>query len=206
MDLTLCQTAVSRHTDGLKRISTVFFAVVSRTWCTSPGFATIDLTSAALGRSAVRAVDFEGWLTLDNITYPLGTATSNGVTGGYVGYLNTSASGWVSLNASGWGLRSVSTAFPGTGGINWTPGTRGSPANAAWPPLGLTVLFELSPPAGAPPSHQAVSVTLVYEIYTGAPLFSKWLVVNASAPAAVGVVVTGATVETLRLNAPDAGA
>lgn len=181
------------------------YAVISRTWCTSPGFATIDVFSAALGHSALRAIDFEGWLSLDNSTYPLGTASSNGVAGGYVGYLNTSAPGWVTLNASGWSLRSVSTAFPGTGGIAWTPGRRGSPATAAWPPRGLTVLFELAPPPVAPPAHQAVGVTLVYEIYTGAPLMAKWLVVNASTPAAAGVVVSGAVVETLRLNAPDAG-
>lgn len=128
----------------------------------------------------------------------------DGDAAGFVAYLNRSAAGWESRNASAWGLKAVSTSVPATGGIAWTPGSRGSPASAAWPPRGLTVIFSLSPPAGAPAAHAAVDIQIVYELYDGAPLMSKWVIINASAPAAVGVVVTGATIEQLRLNAPAA--
>ena len=45
-------------------------------------------------------------------------------------------------------------------------------------------------------------MTLVYEMYPGAPLLSKWMVVDSGSAAAAGVQVTHAVPETLRLAQP----
>ena len=177
--------------------------LAARTFSVTSGFGTIDYarldSDGGASSSCLRAVGPEGYITLDNITYSLGTISN---TAPFAGYFNRSAPGAIMYNSSGWGLKALSTGSPSTGGIPWQAGTRGSPAGAAWPPLGFTLMFELAAPASAPPRHQAVSVTLVYEMYVGAPLLSKWVVVNSSSAAAAGVTVSGVTVETLRLAPP----
>jgi hypothetical protein len=135
--------------------------LISRTFATTPGFGTVDFYSFALGASLLRTVDAEGYLSLDGATYPLGTLTGNAVVSGWAPYRNASWPGWSSSNASGWGLKSVEVTRPGTGGVAWTPGLRGSPPTAAWPPRGLTIVFHLQPPAGIPPAHAAVDVAIV---------------------------------------------
>ena len=193
----------SQNVDGSWTLTN---GLISRTFITSPGFGTIDysiLDSSGIAgstSSAIRAIDAEAYLSLDNITYALGTLT--GSQASFSGYTNRSAPGFVSYNSSGWGLRSFSLSTPSTSGINWIPGTRGSPKTAAWPPRGLTVTFWLAPPPGIKPSHSALNVSVVYEIYQDAPLLSKWIVVNSASSAAAGVVITGCIVESLRLLAP----
>lgn len=180
--------------------------LISRTFVTTPGFGTVDLSIlgssgiAGSSSSAIRAIDAEAYLSLDNITYALGSLTGSQST--FSGYTNRSEAGFMSYNSSGWGLSSFSLSSPSTGGIPWTPGARGSPKTASWPPKGLTVTFWLSPPVGIKPSHAAVNVSIVYEIYQDAPLMSKWIVVNSASSAASGVVITGCVVESLRLLAP----
>jgi hypothetical protein len=104
----------------------------------------------------------------------------------------------IAANPAGWDAASWSLGAP-TAPFPWTPGTRGSPATAQWPPAGLQLAVTLKPPAGAPPSHAAVSVSIVYEMYPGVPFLTKWITVNSTGPAAAGVVVSGAVPESLRL-------
>ena len=193
-------------TQGADGSWTLANGLVSRTFATAPGFGTVDLQrlgaggAAGASSSALRAVGPEGFLQLDNVTYALGSLM--GRAGVFAGYANRSAAGFADANPAGWGLASFELGAPTTGGIPWTPGGRGSPVAAAWPPRGLTVVFHLAPPPGIPPAHAAVSVAIVYEIYAGAPLLSKWVVVNSSSAAAAGVTITGVTVENLRLLQP----
>ena len=176
--------------------------LVSRTWSLFP-FGTVDLTVAALGgTSAIRAPGPEGYITLDNTSYPLGDLSGDGVASGFAAYCNRSAPGWATTDARGWAYARHEVRAPGTGGIAWAPGSRGSRADAAWPPRGATLVFHLAPPAGAPPAHAAVAIALVFELYTGAPLMSKWVVVNSTGAAAAGVVIAGLTVEALRTTQP----
>jgi hypothetical protein len=193
----------SQNVDGSWTLTN---GLISRTFITNPGFGTIDYSIlgssgiAGSSSSAIRAIDAEAYLSLDNITYALGTLTGNQAS--FSGYTNRSAPGFFSYNASGWSLSSFSLSTPSTSGIDWIPGTRGSPKTAAWPPRGLTVTFWLAPPSGIKPSHAALNVSIVYEIYQDAPLLSKWIVVNSASSAAAGVVITGCIVESLRLLAP----
>lgn len=190
-------TAVTfvQNPDGSYTLSN---GLISRTFITRPGFGTVDLYSHARNASLLRAIANEGTITLDAATYALGNLIQTGTY--YHAYLNRSAPG-IEVDPTGWGLLNFTVSAP-TSPIPWTPGARGSPASASWPPRGLTVTARLAPPAGAPPAHAAVAISLVYELYEGAPLLAKWVVVDAAAPAAAGVVVAAIVPEALRLAPP----
>lgn len=186
----------AQNADGSWTLSN---GLVSRTFITSPGFGTVDFYSHVRGVSLLRAIDAEGYLQLDGKSYALGGILQTGTY--YHAYLNRSSTG-VQANPSGWGMAPGTNFTIGApqAPFPWTPGTRGSPTTASWPPKGLQVSVQLSAPSSAPPAHKAVTAWLVYEIYEGIPLISKWLVVNSTGPAAAGVVITGAIPESLRLS------
>jgi hypothetical protein len=54
-------------------------------------------------------------------------------------------------------------------------------------------------PASAPPAVRAVAVQLVYELYPGIPLLTKYVTIASAGPAAAGLVIDAVTTETLRL-------
>jgi hypothetical protein len=172
--------------------------LVSRTFVFEPAFGTVDFFSHARGASLLRAIDVEGYIGLDGTVYPLGGIIQTGTH--YHAFINRSdtgiqvnPAGW---NATGWALGPPTAPFP------WTPGTRGSPADAPWPPVGLTLSVTLAAPASAPPAHRAVSVTLHYQLVVGVPLLTQWVSVNSTGAAAAGVVVTSAAPVSLRVAQP----
>lgn len=186
----------SQNTDGSWTLGN---GLVSRTFVTSPGFGTVDLYNHLLGASILRAIDVEGYLSLDGTSYALGGIVQTGTT--FHAYLNRSDTGiqrcsgcWDMAPGTNFTVGQPQAPFP------WTPGTRGSPAGAQWPPKGLQVSVQLAPPANAPARHKAVSAWLVYEIYEGIPLMAKWLVINSTGAGAAGVVITGAVPESLRVT------
>ena len=172
--------------------------LVSRTFIFSPGFGTVDFSSAARGASLLRAINNEGTIGLDGTVYSLGGIIQTGTY--YHAYLNRSDLG-IEADPSGWNATSWSLSAP-TAPFPWTPGTRGSPSDVAWPPAGLTLNVVLAAPASAPPAHRAVSVTLHYQLVVGVPLLTVWMSVNSTAAAAAGTVITEASPVSLRLAQP----
>ena len=172
--------------------------LVSRTFIFEPAFGTVDVFSHARGASLLRAIDVEGYVGLDGTIYPLGGIIQTGAY--YHAYLNRSATG-IQVNPSGWNATGWSLGPP-TAPFPWTPGTRGSPADAPWPPVGLTLSVTLAAPASAPPAHRAVSITLHYQLVVGVPLLTQWVAVNSTGAAAAGVVITSAAPVSLRLAQP----
>ena len=159
------------------------------------GFGTLDFFSHTSQTSLLRAIDCEGYVTLSNATYALGSLIQTGTQ--FHAYLNRSADGVV-FNAQGFDAVSHSLGAP-MAPFPWTPGTRGSPASAQWPPPGLQVAFQLRAPASAPTAVRAVAVQLVYELYPGIPLLTKYVTIASAGPAAAGLVIDAVTTETLRL-------
>ena len=157
------QPTFDRNPDGTYTLSN---GLVSRTFAFEPSFGTVDLYSYSRGASLLRAIDVEAYLGLDGTVYALGGLLQTGTF--YHAYLNRSDTGAQSnpdgWNATGWSLG------PPVAPVPWTPGTRGSPADAPWPPPGLTLSVTLAAPASAPPAHRAVSVTLHYQLVVGVPL------------------------------------
>ena len=159
------------------------------------GFGTLDYRDETTGTSLLRAIDCEGYLTLDGVTHPLGSLIQTGTQ--YHAYLNRSATGVV-FNPDGWDAVGHTLSTP-TAPFPWTPGSRGSPATAQWPPQGLQLAFTLRPPRAAPAALQAVAVQLIFEIYPSMPLLTKWVTVASNGTAATGIVVDGVVTESLRL-------
>ena len=159
------------------------------------GFGTLDFFSHTSQTSLLRAIDCEGYVTLSNATYALGSLIQTGTQ--YHAYLNRSADG-VNFNPAGFDAASHTLAAP-MAPFPWTPGTRGSPATAQWPPPGLQVAFQLRAPAAAPAALQAVAVQLVFEVYPGMPLITKYVTIASAGPAAAGLVIAAVTTETLHL-------
>lgn len=84
--------------------------------------------------------------------------------------------------------------------FDWTPGMRHSDATLTWPPRGLTLEVDFGPPATTATTATAttpstpttaaapnVTVTVVYELYEGLPVYSKWVKITANSAVAVTV-------------------
>ena len=176
--------------------------LVSRTFLFGPhcGWATVDLNSHSAQQSLLRAVAPEATLTLDGVSYPLGGLRQNDSSE----FAYALRSDWaLELNPAAWTYKSLQTSAP-EAVYEWTPGTRHSPSDTVWPPAGLHVTVELQPPPSAPPSHQALTVQLHYEMYQGIPVMGQWVTVQAAdsstaAPPAA-VVVDSVTVASLAVN------
>ena len=190
------QPSFVQNADGSFTLSN---GLVSRTFVTQPAFGTVDLFSHATGQSLLRAFESEGYVALDGVTYALGGLIQTGTT--FHAFINRSATG-LEVNPDGWNMTGSFALSAPTAPFPWTPGTRGSPASAEWPPRGLAVSVTLAAPASAPASHKAVSITITYEMYPGVPLLTQWLSVSSLSPAAAGVVVTGCLPVSLRLAQP----
>ena len=161
------------------------------------GFATIGLSRGAYtgrerdgGAELLRATAPEATVGLDNVTYNVG---------GLVGQTE-----FAFLNASQrTRLRADPGAFWYTGHrvgapdkrFEWTPGQRHSDSTLAWPPKGVTLQLDFAAPASARPAHRNVTVTVVYNMFDGVPLYEKYLVVTNGG--ASNVLVTSLTVDLL---------
>ena len=125
------------------------------------------------GGQMLRATAPEATIVLDNTTYNVG------------GLLGQSE--FAFLNAS---LLTRLQADPGafwfTGHrigppqkrFEWTPGARHSDSTLAWPPKGVTLQLDFAAPGSALHAHRNVTVTVVYSMYDGLPLYEKHVVVK----------------------------
>jgi hypothetical protein len=190
------QPTFVQNTDGSYTLGN---GLVSRTFVTQPAFGTVDFFSHATGQSLLRAFEPEGYVSLDGAQYALGGLIQTGTD--YHAYINRSATG-LQVNAGAFDMIGNFSLGAPTAPFPWTPGTRGSPATAQWPPQGLSVSVTLAAPASAPPAHRAVAVTVTYEMYPGVPLLTQWVSVTSTAPAAAGVVITGCIPVSLRVAQP----
>ena len=162
------------------------------------GFGTIDFRDEISSTSLLRAIEPEGYVSLSGLNYSLGSLIQTGTE--YHAYLNRSSTGIV-FNPDGFDAISYSLGTP-QAPFAWTPGTRGSPLDAEWPPKGLQVAFSLRAPLSAPASIQAVAITIVYEIYPGIPLLTKWVTINSNGSASAGVLIDSIITDSQRLAGP----
>ena len=82
--------------------------------------------------------------------------------------------------------------------FNWTPGSRGADPSIPWPPPGLRLTATFTAASGP---WAGVTAAVVYEIFDGIPLISKWVELSGVAGATT-VVLDAVTVEDLALNPP----
>eukprot|EP00750_Incisomonas_marina_P013765 INCI17536.7.p1 GENE.INCI17536.7~~INCI17536.7.p1 ORF type:complete len:859 (+),score=106.03 INCI17536.7:189-2579(+) len=156
------------------------------------GHAGVSRASGVVGAQLLRATSPEAVIVLDGISYGIGGLVGQGD----FAFLNTSLLQNFSADPSAFVFRPPHRTVSATQKrYEWTPGQRHSDANAAWPPSGLSVELDFVAPPSAVAAHAGVVVTVVYEIYTGIPVLSKWLRVSSNATTAV--VIDALTMEQL---------
>ncbi len=151
--------------------------LVARRFRLTPNAATVGLDQLQTGETFLRAVSPEAEVTLDDSTYAVG-----GLTGQPDGAFLRKE--WIPT------LRSIPGAF------RFTSYQRGKPAPmlewrrirtapaANWPPKGTALILNFAASAGP---HVGVDIAVHYELYDGAPLFAKWLVIHNKTGRAVRV-------------------
>ena len=158
-------STIVKTSDGMGIMMTN--GLISREFRISPGLSTINITNLMTGDSMLRTACSEGTLTIDGKDYPLG-----GLSGVEErGYMLPE---WID------GMRPLENSFRV---VDWTvtdlkPRMEWNRKRWAlvkeWNPTGkeLTITLE------GPGDLKGVKVDLHYEIYDGAPIIGKWLIVR----------------------------
>lgn len=158
-------STIVRTPDGMGIMMTN--GLISREFRISPGLSTINITNLMTGDSMLRTACSEGTLTIDGKDYPLG-----GLSGVEErGYMLPE---WID------GMRPLENSFRV---VDWTvtdlkPRMEWNRKRWAlvkeWNPTGKELTINLEGPGDL----KGVKVDLHYEIYDGAPIIGKWLIVR----------------------------
>lgn len=186
----LVQVTIDDSPDGILVIQN---GLISRSFTRKPAFGTIEYASICAQKSLLRSLNPEGYIVLDNTTYPIGGLTQTG----HHSFINRSG---ISVLDNAFQMVNYTTGSP-VAPFPWTPGYRHAPSSVSWPPQGktLTVLFK-PPTKVASPSHAGILVYVHYELYQGVPILSKWITVKNTVT--TPVTVTAITIEVLGTNKP----
>ena len=186
----MLQVKVYENTDDSLVIEN---GLISRSFTTRPAFGTTGYTSICTQKSLLRSVYPEGYVVLDNTSYPIGGLAQSG----HHSYINLSR---ISVLDDSFAMVNYTIGSP-EASYPWTPGYRHAPSNVSWPPKGQTLKVLFKPPAKvASPAHSNILVYVNYEVYQGVPILAKWITVKNTAD--TPVQVTAVTIEVLATNKP----
>ena len=172
--------------------------LISRTFTLAPDFGTVDAYSHSARASLLRTLRPEARLSLDGRVYDVGGLQLDPASEPERAYANRSA--WrLTRSSDAWTYLSYATSAP-EATYPWTPGTRFSPKDTHWPPLGLHVAVTWRAPDSALSTHRALVVQTHYEMYEGIPLLAQWLTVNGSALSGATVLIDAVQVLSLAVN------
>ena len=144
--------------------------LIRRTFRIQPDCATVAFDNLMTGASLIRGVKPEGRLTLDGIDTPLG-----GLTGqpdyAYLrsDWLNAMKSDPKAIHCTGFEKAEVQPRFA------WKQVRYA--ANTKWPPNGAGIVFHYL--------TTGLIIDVHYEMYDGAPVLAKWMVIRNSGPKSV---------------------
>ena len=145
--------------------------LISRTFTVFPDFGTIDYQSLVMGKSMLRAITPEAYVTINGVQYAIGGLQAN-ITHSY---LNRSALN-LSVNPNAFHFVSYKTTNP-EAPFHWEPGLRHSPSDVNWPPKGLTLNVKFKSPNSSSTTNSP-TVFVHYEMYEAIPLLAKWISVH----------------------------
>ena len=169
--------------------------LLTRRWILqNPGFGTLDVlyrdTRNEREISVLRAIEAEGFLTLTTTSANCTTQTQEYRIGdlaneahGFRAYLNrthlhdtlqsVSDDEQITFRYQSHRITDIQKPF------DWTPGTRYSPTDAAWPPKGIGLEFLLKVnDSGIDDCHLLPYLTLHYELFDGVPVMAKWITLH----------------------------
>ena len=149
-----------------------------RVIATKPGAATVSLKCLTTDEEYVRGVSPEGRVKIDGVDVQVGGMEGQPI-------LNYIREEWLANMTPSKGAYVLADAKVGEieERFAWKPRREWLARDVAWPPKGKHLVMRYAPPAGA----ALPNVDVHYEIYDGAPLMSKWLVVSNSTGKAVKI-------------------
>ncbi len=142
--------------------------IISRTFVTSPNFASISLKNHTDRREFIRGVKPEATITIDGESYPIGGLLGQPD----YGYLDPQWLKQMTADPGSFSLRGYSTGKIQPR-LEWER-TRYS-ADLSWPPKGIHVVFDFQPPRKLVEESPGIELSIHYELYEGIPVYSKWL-------------------------------
>ncbi len=144
--------------------------LVERIFSISPNCATVAYNNLMTGESEIRAVRPEAELTINGKTYIVGGLTHQPV-----------------QNFLSEEFRNTMRSIPGSftyvnhkisdtkERMAWQPNEQWLTENLPWPVPGKRITFTYKAPEGVDSDIANLKVDVVYEMYNGAPIISKWL-------------------------------
>ncbi|MDE0683880.1 MAG: alpha-galactosidase, partial [Candidatus Poribacteria bacterium] len=159
-----CQPASVKETDNQLILDN---GLIQRTFVTSPNFATVDYTNQITGNSLLRGIKPEAILTIEGHQFEVG-----GLKGqpDYA-YLNSDWVADLTSDPNAFQFREYSVGEP-KALYPWVK--RRSTTPSTYPPEGVTLTVEFSPP----PSVDSLKVCVHYELYQSIPVLSKWVTIH----------------------------
>lgn len=147
--------------------------LLRRTFLLKPNVATIALDNLMTGQSELRAVRPEALLVLDGKEYPIGGLSgqpvSNFLSEEFVSGLDLCDTAFVLTDYT---IGETQERFP------WKPNDRWLSNPYPWPAKGKRVTFTYKAPEKALLIHKNIIVRVIYELYDGAPILSKWIEID----------------------------
>jgi hypothetical protein len=159
--------------------------LLKRAFTLNPGWGTVELAGAD-GDSALRTILPEASLSIEGTQFFLGglyladdpnEPTGSTYTGQHAFLNRSTLAARLAVRPGSWRHAEHWVAAPEPT-LPWTPGRRSSPKDAEWPPRGRRLSVRFSPPPGRELALGHLNITLVYELYDGAPLMSKWVEIS----------------------------
>lgn len=147
--------------------------LVSRSFILSPNVATIALDNLMTGQKELRAIRPEAVLVLNGKEYPVGGLTgqpvSNFLTEEFIGKMQLCDSAFVLTNYE---VGKCEARFSWKANAQWISNLY------PWPAPGKRLTFTYRAPQKALAECQGLVVRVIYELYDGAPVLSKWIEVE----------------------------
>jgi len=140
--------------------------LISRTFRTTPNFATVDFTNLITDTTIIRGVKPEAIIELNGQQFEIG-----GLKGqpDYA-YLNPAWLEQMTSNPEAFQFTGYSIDKPKER-YHWKP--KRHALDLPWPPRGLTLTAEFQPPE----KYEGLVVSVHYEMYEGIPVLAKWITI-----------------------------
>lgn len=147
--------------------------LLRRTFLLSPNVATIALDNLMTGESELRAVRPEALLTINGKDYPVGGLTgqpvNNFLTEEFINNMQSCDSAFTLVDYQ---IGECKERFP------WKPNAQWISNLYPWPAPGKRITFNYQAPPTAPQDCKDLKVRVIYELYDGAPILSKWIEID----------------------------
>lgn len=147
--------------------------LLNRTFLLAPNAATIALDNLMTGESELRAVRPEALLEINGKEYPVGGLSGQPVNN----YLSDDFLEQMQVCDSAFVLTDYQISETRER-FQWKPNTKWISNMYPWPALGKRITFTYRAPEIAPVAIRNLVVKVIYELYNGAPILSKWIEVE----------------------------